>query len=256
MSSDSKKQFSDCFLCLKPAQHPCVSPNGYLYCYECILNNIVTQKSGSKKKKKEISAQISEIEKRVSLLKSDQGKMNAELFAKQERGLKAASEQSTVQKENEETLQKLTDQLSNLQKQKAKDSRIVDPICGSLLKLKQLVKIRSPTSIEDEETSKTPENPDNSQKSSFKFSEFSCPICNKTFSNSRIGCVLGKCGHALCELCLKTFWDPLKPQNKIIDCFVCHKKSTDKDLIKIKSEGTAFASTGNAEVKVSDKPFH
>ena len=154
---------------------------------------------------------------------------------------------------------------------------------GTLLKLKNLIKLKKYPSQSDQDvsaTSSTSSTSTSSETSSTsasttsttttasnnavsvddgspsKFCDFTCPICNKSFSNFRIGCVLGKCGHVFCEECVKNFFLGKENENqKEISCFYCHIKSNrEKDLIRIKSEGTSFASSGKVEIKTSEMP--
>lgn len=56
--------------------------------------------------------------------------------------------------------------------------------------------------------------------------------------------VILSCGHVLCKSCMDQF---VKGSGS---CFVCSKKCADKDIIRLaSSEGTGFASVGQAEAK-------
>lgn len=111
--------------------------------------------------------------------------------------------------------------------------------------------------------------------SATKESRRTCPSCLKTLSNASSPVMADKCGHVLCFSCVKQFLLPSEKQQAQeaetnIACFVCStpvavvtkptKVSSAKDslptgLIKLKSEGTGFASRGSRTVEKSSVAF-
>ncbi|KAK4059561.1 hypothetical protein Trihar35433_10837 [Trichoderma harzianum] len=111
--------------------------------------------------------------------------------------------------------------------------------------------------------------------SATKESRRTCPSCLKTLSNASSPIMADKCGHVLCFSCVKQFLLPSEKQQTQeaetnIACFVCStpvavvtkptKISSAKDslptgLIKLKSEGTGFASRGSRTVEKSSVAF-
>jgi len=111
-----------------------------------------------------------------------------------------------------------------------------------------------------------------------------CPSCQKALSNSTKATVAIPCGHVLCNPCVAQFMKPehrhhrdahdAEPESDAIHCYVCDanltstKKRTDnkdkkkdKDkaptpgLVELRSEGTGFASRGQAMVRKEGVAF-
>lgn len=108
-----------------------------------------------------------------------------------------------------------------------------------------------------------------------------CPSCQKTLSNSTKATVAIPCGHVLCNPCVAQFMKPehrhhrdahdAEPEPDSIHCYVCDanltapkektSKKKDKDkvptpgLVELRSEGTGFASRGQAMVKKEGVAF-
>jgi nitric oxide synthase-interacting protein len=110
-----------------------------------------------------------------------------------------------------------------------------------------------------------------------------CPGCQKLLSNSTKAMVAIPCGHVLCKPCVEKFLKPEHrhhrdahdngPEPETVHCYVCDadltsapekkdsKKKKDKakgpkpGLVEIKSEGTGFASGGQAMVKKDGVAF-
>lgn len=62
--------------------------------------------------------------------------------------------------------------------------------------------------------------------------------------------VLRKCGHVICNKCIDSF------VRKSQRCYVCEKKTKDKDIVDMSAEGTGFASNStNLEAKRFDVAF-
>ena len=53
LGSDSLRPFDACCLCNKPCFKPTTAKSGYIYCYECILDNLLQQKKESERKRLE-----------------------------------------------------------------------------------------------------------------------------------------------------------------------------------------------------------
>uniref|UniRef100_A0A1I7V0J6 Nitric oxide synthase-interacting protein homolog n=1 Tax=Caenorhabditis tropicalis TaxID=1561998 RepID=A0A1I7V0J6_9PELO len=60
LGADSIKEFHCCSLTLQPCRNPIISPNGYIFDREAILENIVAQKKAYTKKLKEYEKQVAE----------------------------------------------------------------------------------------------------------------------------------------------------------------------------------------------------
>lgn len=110
--------------------------------------------------------------------------------------------------------------------------------------------------------------PESSSKSS---TTYICPACSKTLSNSTKAVLAVPCGHVLCKPCTDKFMSPSDPdphdpsaEHGVVRCYVCDKDLSDKKkskegkkekerikpgLVELKSDGTGFASGGQAEVQ-------
>jgi nitric oxide synthase-interacting protein len=110
------------------------------------------------------------------------------------------------------------------------------------------------------------------ESSATKSSTHICPACSKMLSNSTKGVLAVPCGHVLCKACTDKFMspsdgpDPHNPsaEHGVVRCYVCYKDLSDKKkskeskkekerikpgLVELKSDGTGFASGGQAEVQ-------
>ncbi|CAM0139445.1 unnamed protein product [Umbelopsis sp. WA50703] len=77
-----------------------------------------------------------------------------------------------------------------------------------------------------------------------------CPACMKGLNNGTKISVLRKCGHVICNKCIDSF------VRKSQRCYVCEKKTKDKDIVDMSAEGTGFASNSkNLEAKKFDVAF-
>eukprot|EP00920_Eleutheroschizon_duboscqi_P014614 GHVT01033912.1.p1 GENE.GHVT01033912.1~~GHVT01033912.1.p1 ORF type:complete len:123 (-),score=35.91 GHVT01033912.1:278-646(-) len=71
------RKFEECWLCLRPAVTPVCTSTGYLFCRECILNNLADQKKQQKKQVALWNAQqqlIKHVGKKQSKAKQSKGK--------------------------------------------------------------------------------------------------------------------------------------------------------------------------------------
>ncbi|CAG8719062.1 22884_t:CDS:2, partial [Racocetra persica] len=71
-----------------------------------------------------------------------------------------------------------------------------------------------------------------------KKTSFVCPSCRKTLTNSVKICLVKRCGHVICKICVEKFVKNSK------QCFVCGEKCRSKDIVDMSGEGTGFASGG------------
>ncbi|RIB11467.1 hypothetical protein C2G38_2020319 [Gigaspora rosea] len=71
-----------------------------------------------------------------------------------------------------------------------------------------------------------------------KKTSFVCPSCRKTLTNSVKICLMKRCGHVICKICVEKFVKNSK------QCFVCGEKCRSKDIADMSGEGTGFASGG------------
>lgn len=99
--------------------------------------------------------------------------------------------------------------------------------------------------------------------STTKDKQKTCPSCRKALSNALAPVMAKRCGHVLCQKCVKQFMIPSgkdKTADDIIGCYVCEEpvavSSSERDigsglptgLVALRSEGTGFSSKGNSTV--------
>jgi nitric oxide synthase-interacting protein len=100
-----------------------------------------------------------------------------------------------------------------------------------------------------------------------------CPSCRKALTNATEPILAKRCGHVLCNKCVKQFLVPTGKQEKseadsIISCFVCDEpvavasapetgspSSLPTGLVALKSEGTGFSARGSNKVAKSGTAF-
>lgn len=105
--------------------------------------------------------------------------------------------------------------------------------------MKNLITVQFETAIDDNDGS----DPKLAKKSAI------CPICRKGFTNTTKMSILRNCGHVYCDNCCKQF---IKKEGK---CQTCGKKTKDKDVVSLTSEGSGFSSGGAKEAKKFDVAF-
>ena len=229
VTKDSFLEFGDCGLCLKQSKNPVITPYGYIYCKECILENILKQKKEIKKKQEEFEIQL----KNENLEKILKEKEEIEKKKKEFEKITNYSSVENIQQEQEKTkkiegsnfwIPSKTPETKEPEKLKQKKEEILDPSCSKPIKIKQLI------DIEFQEVK-------NEEEKNFK-KKFECPCCRKTFEGGLKGSILKTCGHTICNNCFKKF------TSKDLICLVCSKKmKSSKDSIQVEANFTSFASS-------------
>lgn len=100
-----------------------------------------------------------------------------------------------------------------------------------------------------------------------------CPSCRKILSNASAPIMAKRCGHVLCQKCVKQFLiphgkHPESDQDAIITCFVCDepvavvpsaesgpKPHLPTGFVPLRSEGTGFSARGSSTVEKSGVAF-
>jgi nitric oxide synthase-interacting protein len=105
--------------------------------------------------------------------------------------------------------------------------------------VKQLIAVKFETAVEDHDES----------EARFAKASSICPVCRKGFTNSTKLSILKSCGHVYCDSCCKQF---VKKEGR---CQICNKKTKEKDIVSMKSEGSGFSSGGAKEARKFDVAF-
>jgi nitric oxide synthase-interacting protein len=228
VSKDSLIEVGICGLCLKQVKSPVITPHGYLYCKECILENILAQKKNIKQNKEELELE----KKKENLQKLLEEKEKEEKIKKEFDKITNYKSEDLVfgTKEKKQSLSSgdnfwiptKTPEASDASLKKIKEE-ILDPCCSKPIKLKLLLDVNFKTSKEEEK----------------KFEQkFECPCCRKNFEGGLKCIVLKPCGDTICVNCFKKF------TSKDLVCLVCSKKlKTSKDFIQIEASFTSFSSS-------------
>eukprot|EP01080_Neovahlkampfia_damariscottae_P004620 gene4620-8193_t len=228
VTKDSFLEFGDCGLCLKQARNAVVTPHGYIYCKECILENILKQKKEIKKKQQQTELEKKHEELEKKLKEKEELEKKKKEFDKitnytSQNETKESDRISSVSSSNFWIPSK-TPQEDKTEKIKEK-KEILDPSCSKPIKIKQLIEVEFQQVKADKE--------ENSYKKKFE-----CPCCRKTFEGGLKGSILKTCGHTICSSCFKKF------TSKDLTCLVCSKKlKTSKDVIEVQANFTSFASS-------------
>lgn len=243
---DSVKDFDCCCLTLQPCKNPVLTPQGYLYDKEAILEYILHQK-------REVARKIKEFEKQKHKLETEQKEL-AE--AEQESKKRKFVQQETNPISSKHAADKSADasvagpSLSNMNGARNKalpsfwipsltpaaaptkvekpDEKVRCPMSGQVLKLKDLIDVHF-TPINDR---------DNKTSLIKKSARYVCPVTNDVLGNSIPCAVLKTSGSVVTMECVekiikKDMMDPISG-----------KKLAEKDIIPLQRGATGFTSTG------------
>ncbi|KAL2918233.1 hypothetical protein HK105_202160 [Polyrhizophydium stewartii] len=245
LGRDSMRDFDACMLCLRAAVHPVCCTQGHLYCKECILNSILSQK-------KQIQRDLQAAQAFDSSAKaSDAAKSELEKARKIEEFKKsetdplahvAAAGSSSGSKSDAPSGPVLpTPTAPKVEKQEPQCTAAVNPHPVSIKKLVSVVFSTPPASKSAEAAS--------GQDLDVQGVKH-CPSCLTTLRNGIKIVVLRGCGHAFCRTCCGKF---VKTSQK---CMLCDAKCRDKDIITLDVEGTGFSSAGKAVATKSGPAFN
>ncbi|PKI82759.1 hypothetical protein MVES_003263 [Malassezia vespertilionis] len=275
LSTENMRAFQACYLCLQDAQRPVCCSEGHMYCKECILSDILGQKS-----------QLSMLAKQRDELraKEQEKKMEAEQAASRRRiEAFALGESSTVHptlkrklgddecspREHTEKHGKTEARIksdatmpafwlpsmapqadANPSAMLAQD-RVSTTLCiaGKPHKLTYVIYIpnSSTKGLVDVHFAK---------RTTDTKPQLYCPSCKKEFSTSSHPSILRKCGHVLCAPCTKELVHIPLQQGERVGCPDCSAAvEKQRDVIALARDGTGFASDGTAEIKSDGVAF-
>lgn len=248
LGKDSVKPFDACCLCLKPFIDPLCCQKGHVFCKECILECLLSQKKDIQRRLEAHSTQQKqekeEEEERLMLQKAreldafDQQNHGAvpqysdKNYNRDKNGFHGANSVKTTSFEEEALrtmkafwLPSATPEAAV--KVEAPSLSTICPEGKEKLKLKSLFRVYF-----TEDTSE-------SKKSKFLDKNFICPSCKVTLTNTVALVALNSCGHVFCKKC----GDKFMAVDKV--CLACNKPCKERNLINLEKGGTGFAGHGD-----------
>ncbi|CAF0731196.1 unnamed protein product [Brachionus calyciflorus] len=248
LSKDAIKDFDCCSLSLQPCDHPVITPEGWIFEKEAILEYILHKKLENAKLLKKYQKQKEEQDKDMKDLAEIESKERLDKFLKTEGKLVSSSNSkdtpSTSKKTDEKTVNNMAGELgkklpsfwipslspaSNTKGPLNKpDTTIYCPMSGKPISMKDLIDVKFKLLDENEKRAKLIS----------KTERYVCPVSNDILSNSIQCVVLRTSGSVVtAEVTEKVIKkDMIDPING--------KKMTEKDFIYIQRGGTGYAGSG------------
>ncbi|CAJ2648764.1 unnamed protein product [Trifolium pratense] len=244
LGKDSIKPFDACSLCLKSLIDPMSCQKGHLFCKECILECLLSQKkdiqrrlvahSAQQKQEKEEEEERLTLQKAKELDAFDQQNHGAvpqysdRSYNRDKNGFHGANSVKVTSYEEEALrtmkafwLPSATPEASV--KVEAPSTSTICPEGKETLKLKTLFPVQF-----TEDTSEQ-------KKSNALDTTYVCPSCKTTLTNTMSLVALSSCGHVFCKKCSDRFM----AVDKV--CLVCNKACKERHLVNLKKGGTGFA---------------
>uniref|UniRef100_A0A224Z569 Nitric oxide synthase-interacting protein homolog n=1 Tax=Rhipicephalus zambeziensis TaxID=60191 RepID=A0A224Z569_9ACAR len=249
LGKDAVKDFDCCCLSLQPCRNPVITPEGYLYDKECILEYIIKQKAENARLLKEYEAEQKREAKELQELALAEERSKAESFVCKERTIVScsASTSSSVGASVSNMVNGKDAQLPSFwvpcltpsaKKDKAVKPRnvVLCPMSGNPIKAKDLIPIKF-TPVVD---------PDEKASLITKKARYMCAVTHDILGNSVPVAALRTSGNVVTMECveklLKKDW--IDPTNS--------KPLKESDIIPLQRGGTGYSSTNltlDAKVK-------
>ncbi|TXG47261.1 hypothetical protein EZV62_026555 [Acer yangbiense] len=244
LGKDSIKPFDACCLCLKPFIDPMCCQKGHVFCKECILECLLSQKkdnlrklaahTAQKKQEKEEEEEKLMSQKARELDAFDQQnhgavpQYNDKNQSRDKNGFHGANSVKVTSYEEEALRTMKAFWLPSATpeapaKVEAPSSSTVCPEGNEKLKMKTLFPIYY---TEDKSEEKQSSSHDKS---------FMCPSCKVTLTNTLSLVALSSCGHVFCKKCA----DKFMAVDKV--CLVCDKPCKERHLVNLARGGTGYA---------------
>ncbi|GBN15290.1 Nitric oxide synthase-interacting protein [Araneus ventricosus] len=249
ISKDSVKDFDCCCLTLQPCRNPVITPDGYLYDKEAILEYMIHQKTEIAKKMKEYEKQQKREEKEMAELARAEERSRDLKFMKMESSIvssrtasKSPISESTSGASNTGNgrekmmpsfwIPSLTPSAENT-KMKKPEKSVLCPMSGKPLKIKNLIPVKF-TEVENLQEEKS---------LITRKVRYMCAVTHDILGNSIPAAVLCTSGSVVTMECVTKLIkkDMIDPTNGM--------KLTDADIIPLQRGGTGYAST-NDKLKV------
>jgi nitric oxide synthase-interacting protein len=236
------RPFDCCCLSLGPPRDPVITPDGFLFDKQAVLENLWSQRLAQKSRKVRDAQLVENSLRAVAARTSEMDAMDIQLFACAEGAIgvqrkalpgsdlrdPALGEISSATDQSRAELQ----ESNNVSAKKSTAVRARCPMSGKPLKARDLRAVRfTPNRDTGESASET----------RLK-GRFMCPVCYATLRNASRPAVLPS-GNVICHSCVTKF---LQGNNR--DPVTGETVESENDVIFFRSGGTAFAFSGG-EVK-------
>lgn len=240
LGKDSIKEFDCCCLTLQPCRDPVITPDGYIFEKEAILEYIVHQKTENARKMKEYEKQKVKIQKEGLTSEKAQRDANLKAFIEKQKlstkHEKQGNDVNSISNMNNDRdkaipsfwIPSLTPQ-SKPTELKKPDEKVRCPMSGRPLRYKDLIPIKF-----------TPINDRDNRSVITKDARFVCAVSNDVLGNSVPCVVLKTSGNVVTMECFEKVIkkDMIDPTNG--------KQLTEKDVIPLQRGATGFAGAGLA----------
>ncbi|KAL7102968.1 hypothetical protein ACP275_08G151200 [Erythranthe tilingii] len=232
LGKDSIKPFDACCLCLKPFIEPMSCLKGHVFCKECILEGLLSQKKDIQRKlaahASQRNRQKQEHENTLMLQKA----RDLNLFDQQNHSaiphsIKTTSyESETLRSMKAFWLPSATPEAYR----RLEPSPSTDTVCpegNEKLRLKSLFRVH----FTEYDTGR--------KRLNTLDKTYICPSCKVTLTNTASLVALSSCGHVFCKKCADNF--------VVIDrvCLVCDRPCKEKNRVGLSKGGTGFAGHGD-----------
>lgn len=246
IGKDSIREFDCCCLTLQPCKDPVVTPQGFLYDKEAILEYILHQKREIARKMKEFEKQKTKAESEAKSLVAAEREKKTTQFVQQETnpiGSKHAADKAAASTSAGASLSNMNGDknkqlpsfwipaltpAASATKIPKPDEKVRCPMSGEVLKLKDLISVKF-TPINDR---------DNKTSLITKTARYVCAVTNDVLGNSVPCAVLKTSGNVVTMECVEKIIkkDMTDPTNG--------KKLTEKDIIPLHRGATGFTAAG------------
>ncbi|EEB19592.1 conserved hypothetical protein [Pediculus humanus corporis] len=254
VGKDSVKDFDCCCLTLQPCRNPVVTPNGFLYDKEAILEYIIKKKTEYAKKLKEYEKQKNKDKEELAELAQAENLSKIKNFLSCEKNIvterlvkddKTNGEQSTVSNMANGRDKKLPSfwipsmtpeaQTSKMEKP---DKTIYCPMSGKPLKMKDLIPVKF-TEVKD---------PDDKKSIIVKKVRYMCPVTHDVLSNAVPAAVLKQTGDVVTLECVEKIIkkDWIHP--------LTNEKISESDIILLQRGGTGYSKTNEKLEGKNERP--
>lgn len=248
IGKDSVKDFDCCCLTLQPCRYPVITPDGYLYDKEAILEYIIHQKKEIARRMKEYEKQQKRDESEMAEIAKAEEESKAQKFIELEKSIvsrpsTSSSDESSISNTSSGKakilpsfwIPSLTPNAEKV-KMKKPEKSVMCPMSGRPLKAKDLIPIHF-TEVND---------PDDKRSLITRKDRYMCAVTHDILGNSVPCAVLHTSGNIVTMECIEKLIkkDMIDPTNGM--------KLKDDDIIPLQRGGTGYASTNvklDAKVK-------
>ncbi|CAB4023144.1 Nitric oxide synthase-interacting [Paramuricea clavata] len=243
LGKDSVKDFDCCSLTLQPCREPVITPDGYLYDKESILESLLHQKKEMARKTKAFEKQKRREEQEKHELKVAMERSKVERFEKLEKRLttKPHDAFNTSKKDEPSTstanntkvgkelpsfwIPSLTPQ-AKPDEAKKPDTKTRCPMSGKPLRIKDLIPVKFTVAAGDDKSLITRE------------VRYKCAVTHDALGNSVPCAVLANTGNVVTMDCVE------KLIKKDMLCPFTSEKLKESDIVAIQRGGTGFSGSG------------